>query len=192
MASTLEEKKDKIKKINRYYIIILIICLIIFAIGISVAYFTLVATDKEPTELYTGTLITDFKDGVEISNPKLIPRYEPQSLNDVTNVYTNQFVVENTGTLDQTFNAYLDVIANEFKDGSLKYKVFNSKGVSIQNGNIVPAGDMQLLQNTYLKSGDSATYTLVIWMQENNQNQDDEQAKALNGFMRVESVQTRK
>ncbi|MBQ3422754.1 MAG: hypothetical protein IJH34_14090 [Romboutsia sp.] len=166
--------------------------MIIFVIVVSVAYFNLTAIDSEPTELYTGTLITDFKDGVEINNPKFIPRYEPESLIDVTNTYTNQFVVENTGTLDQTFDVYLDVLTNEFKDGSLKYKVFNSKGNSIKEGNIVPAGDMKLLQNTYLKSSDSASYTLVIWMQENNLNQDDEQAKALNGFMRVESVQTRK
>ena len=193
MTCSLEEKKNQIKKINKYYIIVLILCLIIFIIGITFAYYSFVAGEKEDsTRIYTGTLIINFKDGVEIHNPYLIPRYEPNSLNDNKDLYTNKFSIESTGTLDQTFDVYLNVTTNEFKENSLNYKIFNSKGNAIKKGYITKNGNMKLIENTYLDAKDKAEYTLVIWMAENGKNQNDEQAKSLIGNLSVEAVQVKK
>ena len=193
MTCSLEEKKKQIKKINKYYIIVLILCLIIFIIGITTALYSFVASEKEDsTQIYTGTLIINFKDGVEIHNPYLIPRYEPNSINDNKDLYTNKFSIESTGTLDQTFDVYLNVTTNEFKDNSLNYKIYNAKGNTIKKGYITKQGNMKLIENTYLDAKDKAEYTLVIWMAENGKNQNDEQAKNLIGTLSVEAVQVKK
>lgn len=192
MTSTLEEKKKQIKRINKYYIIILILCLIIFLIGISAAYYSMVASeDKDSTQIHTGTLIVNFKDGIEIHNPYLIPRNTPTSITDTTDAYKNKFSVENTGTLDQTFDLYLNVSTNEFKQNSLKYILFNAKGNKLKEGNITSSGDMKLIQNTYLKPNELGEYTLMIWLQETGTNQNDEQAKSLIGTLRVEAIQVK-
>ena len=91
----------------------------------------------------------------------------------------------------QVFDLYLNVSLNQFSQNVLKYKVFNSKGKEIEKGNITGSGDMKLLKNTYLKVNDKAEYFLFIWLQENNQNQNNEQAKSLIGTLRVEAIQSK-
>ena len=193
MTNSLKEKQRQIKRINTYYIIILIICIIITIIGITMAYYSLTGSEKEDsTQIHTGTLIVNFKDGIEINNPYLIPRYKPNNVDDNQNLYTNKLSIENTGTLNQVFDLYLDINNNEFKNNSLKYLIYNSKGNIIKEGNIVKTGSMKLLENTYLETKDKAEYTLVIWLEESGTNQNDEQAKKINGTLRVEAVQEKK
>ena len=55
MTNSLNDKKKEIKKVNGYYVIILILSLIIMVIGISFAYFTAVSSqEKDKTRINTG------------------------------------------------------------------------------------------------------------------------------------------
>ena len=190
MTSSLEEKKNQIKKINKYYIVVLILCLVILVAGLTTAYYTMVASqEKDSTRIHTGTLIANFTDGIEIRNPLLIPRYEPARLSDTADAYTNKFNVQSTGTLDQTVDVFLNVTTNELKEGSLKYKVFNANGDTMKTGNITKSGDTKILENVYIKSKDTAEFTLVIWLQETGTPQNSEQDKSFIGTLRVEAIQ---
>lgn len=192
MANSLKEKQQQIKRINTYYIIILILCLIITIIGITLAYYSLLGSEKkDATQISTGTLVASFEDGIEINSPYFIPRHKPTSLNDNQYLYTNKLKIENTGTLNQVFDLYLTININEFKNNSLKYIIYNTNGNQVKDGNIIKSGEMKLLESTYLKTNDKAEYTLAIWLEENNQNQNDEQAKKLNGTLRVEAIQSK-
>lgn len=193
MINSLNDKQKQIKKVNMYYIIILIISLVIMAIGLTIAYYTAVASQKEDgTKIYTGTLVISFTDGINIKNPLLIPRSNPSSINDTDYLYTNTFKIESTGTLDQTLNVYLNITKNEFSEGTLKYKVYNSNGQQMKEGNIAKTGDTNILENTYLSAQDTGEFTLMIWLQETGIGQNEEQAKSLIGTMRAEAIQVKK
>lgn len=193
MINSLNDKQKQIKKVNMYYIIILIISLVIMAIGLTIAYYTAVASQKEDgTKIYTGTLVISFTDGINIKNPLLIPRSNPSSINDTDYLYTNTFKIESTGTLDQTLNVYLNITKNEFSEGTLKYKVYNVNGKQIKEGNIAKTGDTNILENTYLSAQDTGEFTLMIWLQETGIGQNEEQAKSLIGTMRAEAIQVKK
>lgn len=193
MINSLNDKQKQIKRVNMYYIIILIISLVIMAIGLTIAYYTAVASQKEDgTKIYTGTLVISFTDGINIKNPLLIPRSNPSSINDTDYLYTNTFKIESTGTLDQTLNVYLNITKNEFSEGTLKYKVYNVNGKQMKEGNIAKTGDTNILENTYLNAQDTGEFTLMIWLQETGIGQNEEQAKSLIGTMRAEAIQIKK
>lgn len=193
MTNSLNEKKKEIKKINAYYIIIIILSLLIMIIGISFSYFTAVSSqEKDKTRINTGTLIVNFVDGIEISNPLLIPRNAPSNVNDKSYLYTNTFSVENTGSLEQTLDVYLNITTNEFTTGSLKYKVYNSNNQLMKEGNISKNGDTKILENRNLNPSNKETYTLMIWLQETGTIQNNDQSKSLIGTMRAEATQVRK
>ncbi len=193
MTNSLNDKKKEIKKVNGYYVIILILSLIIMVIGISFAYFTAVSSqEKDKTRINTGTLIINFTDGIEINNPLLIPRSTPTNINDQEYLYTNTFSVESTGTLDQTIDIYLNITTNQFSNGALKYKVYNTNGQQMKEGTLTQSGDMRILENTYLGAGQTAEFTLMIWLQETGTGQNQDQAKSLVGTMRAEATQVRK
>lgn len=193
MINSLNDKQKQIKRVNMYYIIILIISLVIMAIGLTIAYYTAVASQKEDgTKIYTGTLVISFTDGINIKNPLLIPRSNPSSISDTDYLYTNTFKIESTGTLDQTLNVYLNITKNEFSEGTLKYKVYNSNGKQMKEGNIAKTGDTNILENTYLSAQDTGEFTLMIWLQETGIGQNEEQAKSLIGTMRAEAIQIKK
>lgn len=193
MINSLNDKQKQIKRVNMYYIIILIISLVIMAIGLTIAYYTAVASQKEDgTKIYTGTLVISFTDGINIKNPLLIPRSNPSSISDTDYLYTNTFKIESTGTLAQTLNVYLNITKNEFSEGTLKYKVYNSNGKQMKEGNISKTGDTNILENTYLSAQDTGEFTLMIWLQETGIGQNEEQAKSLIGTMRAEAIQIKK
>ena len=189
------EKKEvtvnEIKKVNHFYLIVLIICLIVLLLGVSLGYYAAVASEeKDSTRLNTGTLVANFVDGINVQSPHLTPRNKPTSLSDITNAYKNEFSVENTGTLDQTFSIAINVTTNEFTSDNLKYIVFNrTTGTEISSGTISGTGEIELISDTYLESGKSANYTLIIWLNETGSNQNDEQSKKINATMSLLATQ---
>ena len=64
--------ESSIKKKNLFYTIVLILTLIVMIVGATLAYYKLVASQKEDsTVLYTGTLQIQYLDGVYIKDPEL-------------------------------------------------------------------------------------------------------------------------
>lgn len=180
------------QKKNLFYMIVLILTLITMIVGATLAYFKLVASQKEEsTVLYTGTLSIEYIDGTYIKNPDLYP-IKNVNYNTYKYVYRNNFAVTSTGTLDQTISLDVEITKNEFYENALKYAVYNSEGVEMQRGNVPQSGKVNLASNLYLASNGTTKYTLIIWLDNTNYNQNFEMGNTITGRIDVYAKQVRK
>lgn len=183
------ESSESKKRI--FYTIVLILTLITMLIGATLAYFSLVASQKkEGTVLYTGKLEINYIDGVYIKNPELLPISNP-GYDTYDNVYRNNFSVASSGTLDQTISLELEVSKNEFSTNIIKYAVFNDKGQRLATGNVPQSGKVTLASDMFLESTGTAKYTLMIWLDNTNYNQNHEMGNTITGKINIHSKQIR-
>ena len=179
------------KKKNLFYMIILILTLITMIIGVTLAYFKLIASQKEEgTVLYTGTLQITYVNGTYIEHPDLYPMNNV-TYNTYNDVYRNTFSVVSTGTLDQTIWIDMEIATNEFNPNSLKYAVFNSKGAELLRGYVPKSGKANLANNIFLAHDATATYTLIIWWQDGNYQLKTEMGSVITGRIEVDAKQIR-
>lgn len=185
MMESSESKK------RMFYMIVLILTLITMIIGATLAYFSLIASQKEEgTVLYTGKLEINYIDGIYMKNPELLPMNEP-NYNTYEKVYRNSFSVASSGTLEQTIDVELEVTNNEFQENSIKYIIYNDKGQKLSNGNVPKNGKVKLLNNMYLSPKGTAKYTLIVWLDNTNYNQNIEMGKVITGKINITSKQIR-
>lgn len=171
--------------------IVLILTLITMIIGATLAYFSLVASQQEEgTVLYTGKLEINYIDGVYIKNPTLLPMPEP-NYNTYENVYRNNFSVTSSGTLEQTISVELEISNNEFQENAIKYIIYNEKGQKLANGNVPKTGKITLISDMYLSKTGTVKYTLIIWLDNTNYNQNSEMGKVITGKININSKQIR-
>lgn len=176
-------------KKSLFYLIILILTLIAMIISTTIAYFSLIASQKkDDTVLYTGTLQVNYIDGTYIKNPTLTPLKEVK-YDTYYNVYRNNFSVTSTGTLDQTIAIDLIMSVNEFEENAIKYSLYNSKGRELSNGIVPKEGTITLASNMFLSHGDTAQYTLLIWLDETGYNQNFEMGNTFSGKINIRAVQ---
>lgn len=174
----IESSQEK-KKI--FYLVVLVLTLITMLIGAVFGIYSLIASQKEDdTKLYTGTLQINYIDGVYIRNPELIPT-KNVDFSTYKGVYRNNFQIASSGTLDQIINLDLEISKNEFIENALKYAIYNSKGNELASGFVPKTGKVNLASNMYLASGYVATYTLIIWLDNTNYNQNSEMGKIITG-----------
>lgn len=174
----IESSQEK-KKI--FYLVVLVLTLITMLIGAVFGIYSLIASQKEDdTKLYTGTLQINYIDGVYIRNPELIPT-KNVDFSTYKGVYRNNFQIASSGTLDQIINLDLEISKNEFIENALKYAIYNSKGNELASGFVPKTGKVNLASNMYLASGSVATYTLIIWLDNTNYNQNSEMGKIITG-----------
>ena len=174
----IESSQEK-KKI--FYLVVLVLTLINMILGAVFGIYSLIASQKkDDTKLYTGTLQINYIDGVYIANPELIPT-KNVDFSTYKGVYRNNFQITSSGTLDQIISITLEITKNEFKDNALKYAIYNSKGNELAGGFVPKSGKVNLANNMYLASGATATYTLVIWLDNTNYNQNSEMGKIITG-----------
>lgn len=181
--------ENSAEKKKVFYMIVLILTLVAMIIGATLAYFSLVSSQKEEgTILYTGTLEINYIDGVYIKNPTLYPL---SNVNYYTydNVYRNSFIVKSSGTLDQTLKIDLNISKNEFNEDALKYVIYNDKGYEMGQGYVPNSGSVNIANNMYLKSNDSARYTLIIWLDNTNYNQNFEMGNTVTGSISINATQ---
>lgn len=182
MESSQEKKK-------MFYMIVLILTLITMIIGATLAYFSLVASQKkEGTVLYTGTLEINYIDGVYIKNPTLYP-LKNVNYNTYKDVYRNNFAVKSSGTLDQNIQIDLNITKNEFASDALKYIVYNERGYEMASGYVPQSGKVTIANDMYLASNDTARYTLIIWLDNTNYNQNFEMGNTITGSITVYATQ---
>ncbi len=176
-------------KKNFYYITILILTFIAVIVGATFAVYTFLHSQKEGgSEVYTGTLAIEYFTGNIINFKEIFPTNEP-SFTEEDNVYKNTFKVTNTGTLDGILDISVEIVKNEFSEGVLKYKLFNSEGEKITDG-IVPQKDsIQVANSILLESEKSTEFTLIIWLAENGENQNEEMRKELIGLIKADANQ---
>ena len=180
------------KKKDLFYIIVLILTLITMIIGATFAYFKLVGSQKEDnTILYTGTLKINYINGTEIENPELLP-IENVDYNTHDKVYRNNFEITSTGTLDQTISIDLEITQNDFQENSLKYILYSNQGKQLATGNVPKSGTINLTNNVYLGSKETAKYTLIIWWNSTNTNQSDEIGSVITGRINADAKQIRR
>lgn len=185
MMESSESKK------SLFYMIVLVLTLVIMIIGATMAYFSLVASQKEEgTVLYTGKLEINYIDGVYIKNPELIPTKNP-GYDTYKGVYRNSFTVASSGTLKQTIDLELELGHNEFKENAMKYAIFNASGTKIASGNIPKQGKVTLASNIFLDATGTAKYTLIIWLDNTGYNQNDQMGKTITGKINIHSKQLR-
>lgn len=164
-----------------FYLILLVLTLITMLVGITFTYYSLmISEDEDSTQIKTGTLSINYIDGRKIDTYALLPINEP-SLNSKYSVYKKHFSVNSSGTLDQVLDLYINVTENEFVSESLKFALYNSYNKKISDGYIPSSGRVLMKSGDYLKSGGTNNYTVLIWLQENNMNQDLEQSKTFMG-----------
>lgn len=185
MMESSESKK------NLFYMIVLVLTLIVMIIGATLAYFSLIASQKEEgTVLYTGKLEINYIDGIYIKNPELMPIKNPD-YNTYEGVYRNNFAVASSGTLEQTITIELELSNNEFRENAIKYAIYNANGQKMANGNVPKNGKVTLASDMYLESTGTAQYTLIIWLDNTNYNQNSEMGKTITGRINIHSKQMR-
>lgn len=184
----IESSKEK-KRI--FYMVVLVLTLICMLISATIAYFQFISSQKkDATVLYTGTLEVNYIDGVYIKNPILFP-IKNVTYNTYNDVYRNNFSVKSSGTLDQNIKIDLIVTKNEFETNALKYILYNDKGYELTTGYVPQSGSVTLIDNTYLGSNEIATYTLIIWLDDKEYNQNFEMEKIITGRIKIDAVQVK-
>lgn len=174
-----------------FYFILLILTMITMIIGVTFTYYGLIAKeDDDSTIIQTGTLSINYIDGMTIDTYALLPTEEPD-LNSGSAVYKKKFSVKSTGTLDQTLDLYIRVKENAFTDGALRYAIYDSTNTKLGMGNLPVEKEAKTLMasDVYLKSNDTKEFTVLIWLQENNQNQDHEAGKTFVGGFEITATQ---
>ncbi len=174
-----------------FYFILLILTMITMVVGITFTYYGLVAKEKDDsTRIQTGTLSINYVDGITINTYALMPINEP-NLNTKYSVYKKKFSVTSNGTLDQTLDIYIKVTENNFTNNALKYALYDSTNSKIATGYIPSETNSKVLMasNIYLKNNDKKDFTVLIWLQENNQNQDYEEGKTFTGGFDITATQ---
>ena len=183
------ESSENKKRI--FYMTVLILTLITMIIGATLAYFSLIASQKEEgTVLYTGKLEINYIDGVYIKNPELLPIKNP-GYNTYKGVYRNSFTVSSSGTLEQAINIELEITNNEFSENAIKYAIYNDKGQQLSNSSVPKNGKVSLASDMYLEPTGTAKYTLIIWLDNTNYDQNFEMGKTITGKINIHSRQIR-
>ena len=172
-------------KRDLFYLILLVLTLVTMIIGITFTYLALVSSEKkDSTRIQTGMLAINYVDGKNINAYLLMPINEP-TLETKYSVYKKNFSVASSGTLDQTLDIFINVTKNEFKNNALKYAIYDANNEKIGIGSIPASGNIVIASDLYLKSGATNNYTVLIWLQDNNLNQDYEQGNSFIGGFEI-------
>lgn len=182
-------------KKNIYYIISLILTLLIFVAASTFAYFSMVASrEKDSTQIYTGTVMINYHQGDIIKGENLVPGTDfgngskVPNINTEHNVYKNNFSVSNSGTLPVKVDININISNNEFSHNILKYILFDSNGGKLATGSIPKTGNIQVINNLYLRNNTTGNYTIMIWLEDNGTDQNIEQGKTFNGKIVVNAI----
>lgn len=177
------------RKNDIFYLVVLVLTLITMIVGITFTYFSLMASEeKDSTKVQTGTLSINYIDGKEVDTYALLPIEEP-TLNTKLSVYKKEFSIKSDGTLDQTLDIYLNITKNEFTNNALKYALYDSSKTKLGVGFIPSDGKILMKSGLFLKSGNTETFTVLIWLQNNDQNQANEEGHTFVGGFDITATQ---
>lgn len=181
-----------------FYIIVLILTFITVIVGATFAIYAFIFQQEEGTSaVYTGTLNIEYLSGEIISVGLLYPREKP-TLDETHNVYKNNFKVTNTGSLDSVIEVFIDIKENQFSNKTLEYALYDEEGEEISTGYVEGRNSNSIANNIELKGYkinednkdyETKTYTLLIWIRDNGENQNLEMKKILTGLIRVDAQQ---
>ena len=172
-----------------FYLILFVLTIITMIVGITFTYFSLIASEKEDsTKVQTGSISINYIDGEKIDTYALIPINEP-TLNTKYSVYKKRFAVSSNGSLDQTLDIYINVTDNKFKNDALGFSLYNSDNRKIATGRIPSSGRVRLISKEYLKNNTTNNYTVLIWLQDDNTDQNYEMGNTFVGGFDIDAEQ---
>lgn len=185
----MENKKRRPKYL--LFTITTILTIFVLALGATFSYYGIVASqEKDSTRVYSGSLSINYKDGNIISQT-LFPISEP-NLNTTDYLYRNNFTVSSTSTIDQLISINLEITTNEFVTNSLKFALYDTDtGEKISDGPILTIGTVSVANSLSFPQVGLKNYTLLIWLQETDTNQDKDRDKLLVGTIHINSVQAK-
>ena len=173
---------NKNKKMG--YIGLMIIALVLVVSGISYAYFTATANSEQQV-VTSGILELTYETGQDIQVDEMFPIEE-------RNASLHKFTVNNTGTLEATYNiSFIDIDLKKDNEDitarNLKWALYEadesySEGDLVKSGSFSSssgylAGSDELVIKTglTLASSTKQSYILKVWLQEAGKPQDEEQ-----------------
>lgn len=172
-----------------FYLIVLVLTLITMVVGITFTYFSLIASEeKDITRVQTGTLSINYIDGKEFNTYALLPIEEP-TLNTKLSVYKKEFSVSSDGSLDQILDIYLDIKKNEFTNNALKFAIYDSTKTKLATGHIPSDGKVLMKSGIDLKNQETETFTVLIWLQNSDQDQTNEEGHTFVGGFDITATQ---
>lgn len=172
-----------------FYIVVLILTFITVIIGATFALYAFIFSQEEGTSaVYTGTLSIEYLSGEIIKFNRLYPTEKP-SITETENVYSNNFRVTNTGSLDSVLTILIDIKENQFSNNTLKYSLYNKDKIELAEGYIEGKKTVTLANNIVLKNNTTEEYKLIVWIAETGENQNKEMKKTLSGVIQVDAAQ---
>ena len=181
--------KDHTSKKDFFYIVVLILTFITVIVGATFALYALIFKQGEGTSaVYTGTLSIEYLSG-DIINCNLLYPTEKPSIDTEKNVYKNNFKVTNTGSLDSLIDIQIEINNNEFSNRTLMYTLYNIEQEELSQGYVEGKNTVSIAKNILLENNTTEEFILVIWINENGQDQNKEMKKNLTGLIKVDAAQ---
>lgn len=199
-----------------FYIIVLILTFITVIVGATFAIYSFVTEQKKGVSaVYTGTFTTQYINGDVIGGVGLYPREKP-NLEETQNVHKNTFKISNTGSLDGRIDEIiLEIYRNDFETKRLEsgtrnkniilyYSLYDKEKVEIATGKIggydikpIEQGpsEVTIANNSNamkIESNETEEYTLLIWLHDDGELQDEYKEKEFIGKIRAELYQEEK
>lgn len=172
-----------------FYITVLILTFVTVVVGAAFAIYALIFSQEEGSSaVYTGTLSIEYIKGNIINCNLLYPTEKP-SFDTEENVYKNNFKVSNTGSLDTLLEIGIDINQNEFSENTLMYSLYNDEEEELAEGNINGDNLVILTNNLLLEKETTEEFTLIIWIMESGEQQNEEMKKTLTGLINVDASQ---
>ena len=86
----------------------------------------------------------------------------------------------------------MEILENTFSENNIKYALYNANNVKMSSGVLPNSGEISLANNLFLGYNESARYLLLVWFDENDDNQNSDMGKTIKGKIKIESIQVRK
>ncbi len=172
---------------KKYIILIITMCLIsILIIGSSYAYFSATIsgnTNAENVVTKTGTLSLSFSDKTPSFNAtEISPGWSK----------TKEVTVENTGSVDVTYDLVWLKLDNEILKDELVYTITCTSGCKgLPESKVPEAGEnLGIIKGQTIKSKEIQTYTITFQLKETKENQDYNQGLTIEGTIGIKESES--
>ena len=166
------------KRIEKRYIVISVVILLVILIGVTYAYWTaIIEGEGTPMVFETEEYRITFTDSEFIESGRIEPGWS----------YTKTFRVESKSTVDFKYNIVLEDLVNTFKtEGSLQYKITSTNGYNMVDYKDIPKSEDKkeeaLAFNVNIEPNVTQEYTLeLIYHNKEDEDQSIDMGSILSG-----------
>ena len=76
---------------------------------------------------------------------------------------------------------YISITKNEFVSNHLRYSLYDANKNKIDTGGFPTEGKIRIASDIFLKSGETKDFTVLLWLMETEENQNNEQLCSFSG-----------